>query len=374
MSVTFFAWRRAFAIARKEVFHILRDPVTLGAALGLPVFMVLIFGVAIEFNVKNVSLAVSDADKTQSSRKLLDTFGSSGYFLLHGVASPRDAVEDVTAERSRAACIIPAGFEKDILANRTADVQVLVDGCDGSTVGPVLGYVSSIQNLATARIANFRPATPYKIRTRFLFNPELNSRWFVIPGLTAVVMAILSVLLTALTVAREWENGSMELLLSTPVQPIEIIVGKLAPYGLLGLIAVVFLYSIARMIFGVPFVGNLAVFGLGCFLFILSYLALGLLISVVTRNQVVALQFAQMMGMVPSTLLSGFVFPIESMPVFFQYFTMLLPARWFVVIARDTFLKGSSLAELAVPFLALTLLCILLIAAATRRFKRDLEP
>jgi ABC-2 type transport system permease protein len=369
-----FVWRRALAVARKEVYHILRDPTTLGAALVLPVFMVVMFGVAIEFNVKNVALAVSDSDRTQSSRRFLDTFASSDYFLIRRVASPHDAVTDVSAERARAALIIPPRFEKDLFAGRGAEAQILVDGSDNSTVGPVLGYVSSIQNIASQRIGDFDPIPPYEIRTRFLFNPELNSRWFVIPGLTVVVMSILSILLTALTVAREWENGSMELLLSTPVQPLEIIVGKLAPYGILGIIAVVFVFIIARAVFGVPFVGSLWVFGLGCLLFLITYLAQGLLISVITRKQTIAMQFAMMTGYLPSNLLSGFIFPISSMPPFFQYFTMILPARWFMLIARDTFLKGSSLIELGGPFLALTFFCALMIFLATRRFKRDLEP
>ncbi|HYA85791.1 MAG TPA: ABC transporter permease [Nitrospirota bacterium] len=369
-----FVWRRALAVARKEVYHILRDPTTLGAALVLPVFMVIMFGVAIEFNVKNVALAVNDSDQTQSSRRLLDTFGSSDYFLIHRVTSPHDAVTDVSAERARAALIIPPRFEKDLFSGRGAEAQILVDGSDNSTVGPVLSYVGSIQNMASQRIGDFDPTPPYEIRTRFLFNPELNSRWFVIPGLTVVVMSILSILLTALTVAREWENGSMELLLSTPVQPLEIIVGKLAPYGILGIIAVVFVYIIARTVFGVPFVGNLLVFSFGCLLFIVTYLAQGLLISVVTRKQTIAMQLSMMSGMLPANLLSGFIFPIESMPKFFQYFTMILPARWFMQVARDTFLKGSGLIELGVPFLALIFFCALMIFLAAQRFKRDLEP
>ena len=304
-----FVWRRALAIARKEVYHILRDPTTLGAALALPVFMVIMFGVAIEFNVKNVALAVSDSDQTQSSRRLLETFGSSGYFLIHRVPSPREGIIDVSAERARAALIIPPRFEQDLFSGRGAEAQVLIDGSDNSTVGPVLGYVGSIQNIASRRIGNFDLTPPYELRTRFLFNPELNSRWFVIPGLTVVVMSILSILLTALTVAREWENGSMELLLSTPVEPLEIIVGKLAPYGILGIIAVVFVYVVARAVFGVPFVGSLWVFGLGSLLFLVTYLAQGLLISVVTRKQTIAMQLSMMSGMLPSNLLSGIHLP-----------------------------------------------------------------
>lgn len=369
-----FVRRRAAAIAKKEVAHILRDPFTMGAALGLPIFMVLMFGIAIEFNVKNVALAVSDADRSQSSRRLLDTFGSSGYFMVRRTGSPARALGDVSTERARAALIIPPRFEKDLLSGRGAEAQVLVDGSDNSTVGPVLGYVGGIQNIASRRIGGFEPRAVYEVRTRYLFNPELNSRWFVVPGLTVVVMAILSILLTALTVAREWENGSMELLLSTPARPIEIIVGKLAPYGALGIIAVTLVYVLARTVFGVPFAGNHLVFGLGSLLFLMTYLAQGLLISVITRRQVVAMQIAMMTGMLPTQLLSGFIFPIESMPVFFRYLTMLLPARWFMRIARDTFLKGSGLIELAGPFLALSILCIALVLLAARRFKRDLEP
>jgi ABC-2 type transport system permease protein len=317
---------------------------------------------------------VSDSDQSQTSRELLELFGSSHYFLLHGAGSPVDASQDVQGERAKASLIIPPHFEKDLFAGRSAQAQVLVDGADNSTVASVSGYVGSIQQLANRRLGEFDPPEAYQLRTRFLFNPELNSSWFVIPGLIVVVMAILSIMLTALTVAREWENGSMELLLSTPIQPLEIIVGKLAPYGILGLFAMAMTWVIARLVFGVPFVGNLAVFGLGCLLFLVTYLSQGLLISVVSRNQQVAMQMAMISGLLPSNLLSGFVFPIASMPVFFRYFTMILPARWFMQISRDTFLKGSSLVDLAIPFLALLLLCFGMIRMATRKFKRDLEP
>ncbi len=374
MTMPSFVFRRAAAVAKKEVFHILRDPFTLLLALAMPVFMVVMYGLAIEFNIQDVPLSVSDADQTQGSRRLLDTFASSGYFRNLPVQSPNSAINEVTSQRTRAALVIPPHFQADLMAGKGASVQVLVDGSDSSVVGPVLEYVGTIQQIASKRIAGFDPPKPYELRTRFLFNSELNSRWFVIPGLTVVVMAILSILLTALTVAREWENGSMELLLSTPVQPLEIIIGKLSPYGLLGVIAVAFIYVIARAAFHVPFVGNFFVFALGCLIFLVTYLAQGLLISVTTRKQVLAMQFSMMSGMLPSTLLSGFIFPIASMPTFFRYFTMILPARWFMRIGRDTFLKGSSFLELSGTFLMLTLLCFVMIRLATRRFKRDLEP
>ena len=206
-----FVWSRAIAIAKKEVFHIMRDPFTLALALVMPIFMVVIYGIAIDFNVKNIHLAVSDSDQTQSSRRLIDTFGSSHYFITFPAGSPIDTLKDLEAESARASLIIPPNFEKDLFAGRDARVQILVDGADNSAVASINGYVGAIQTLSAKRLADFDPPSPYELRTRFLFNPELNSRWFVIPGLTVVVMAILSILLTALTVAREWENGSMEL-------------------------------------------------------------------------------------------------------------------------------------------------------------------
>ena len=191
-----------------------------------------------------------------------------------------------------------------------------MDGSDNSTVVPILSYITSIQSIANARLANFNSPEKVNLRTRFLFNPELNSRWFVIPGLVAVVMAILSVLLTSLTVSREWENGSMELLLSTPVEPLEIIIGKLVPYAILGILAVVFVYIMSQTLFAIPFQGNLFVFALGVMLFLLTYLMQGLLISVLIHSQQVAMQVALLSGLLPAQLLSCFIFPVESMPAF----------------------------------------------------------
>lgn len=368
-----FVWGRAKAIAQKEVYHVMRDPFTLLLAFGLPVFLVVFFGFAIEFNVKNIHLAVNDDDKTQSSRVLLETFTSSGYFIADPVNSIAKAQKALMSNTARAALIIPGGFEKDLLGGRATKVQLLLDGSDSSTVAPILSYLNSIQNIANKRLIGFEQPEYVNIKTRFLFNSELNSRWFVIPGLIVVIMSILSVLLTALTVAKEWENGSMELMLSTPAEPLEIIVGKLFPYAILVIFSVMVVYAISRIVFHVPFRGSLWVFGLGCILFLVTYLVQGMLISILTRSQTVASQVAVMTGLLPAQLLSGFIFPIESMPTFFQYFTMLLPARWFMVIARESYLKGSTFFDLITPFCALFGFCLIMIILATKKFKRNLE-
>jgi ABC-2 type transport system permease protein len=364
--------RRALAIAIKETFHILRDPFTLALALMLPVFIVAIFGFAIDLNVTDVRMTVYDRDRTQRSRGLVETFESSGYFTVRGKESAGHSTTDLDEERADMVLVIEPGFQRD--SEVGASAQVLIDGTDNSTAGAIIGYLGGVQRAAVEKDRREPFRDPIEARTRYLFNPELNSPWFVVPGLAVVVTSILSVLLTSLTIAREWENGSMELLLSTPVMPIEIILGKLMPYTVLGMIALAFVYFISRVAFGIPFVGSHLLYILAGLLFLATSLAQGLLISIVMRRQQLAMQLGVITGLLPSTLLSGFVFPIESMPPFFQNLTSLLPAKWFMIINRNLFLKGSGFSELMVPYAALVLMAVILVAAATKRFKKDLEP
>ena len=368
-----FSLHRAYAVARKEVMHILRDPFTLALALGLPVMLVTFFGYAIDFEVRDIKVAVADRDNGPAARRLKEIFSASGYFSV--LETPGNPVALLDSRRADAALFIEPGFSRDALGGRPARAQFVLDGSDNSKGAVMMGYLPGIQRAAASRLYGLEPApAPLSIETRFLFNPELSSRWFMVPGLGAIIIGLLAILLTAMTVAREWENGSMELLLSTPVRPLEIIIGKLAPYGLLVLVGVFFVYLSARLVFGVPFLGSHLLFLLACLLFVTAALAQGLFISVAARQQQVAMQVAIITGLLPSMLLSGFIFPVESMPAFFQYFTMILPPRWFMEAARGIFLKGSGLAELAVPIAALAFLSLLLLALALKKFKTDLEP
>lgn len=368
-------FKRAYSIARKEVRHILRDPFVLGMALGLPLLMVLFFGLAMDFNVKDIHLAVYDNDHSRASRQLAEVFQSSGYFHVHHYPMRSDVSEIVDSDQAKAALVIPPHFGRDLFSKGSAGAQVLVDGSDNSTAGVVSGYLGGIQEAASARLSGAAlPKPPVVLETRYLFNPELNSRWFTVPGLSAVVLGIISILLTALTVAREWENGSMELLLSTPVHPLEIILGKLAPYVALGLSAQALVYLVARLGFGVPFTGSHLLFLAGSFLFVSAYMAMGLLISIATRQQMLAMQFSMMAGMLPTLLLSGFIFPVESMPLFFRCLTVILPARWFMVVIRGSFLKGAGPEELLGPFLAIAGIAAFFVMMAVRKFKKDVEP
>ncbi|MHB8455293.1 MAG: ABC transporter permease [Acidiferrobacterales bacterium] len=369
-----FSLKRVRAVARKEIWHILRDPFTLALALGLPLLLVMIFGVAINFDVKNARVAVDDRDHSQDSRELAQIFENTGAFQTEHVAPQTSPESLLRAGRDKAMLIIEPDFEKLLASGKPARVQLLLDGADNTTAGSILGYLAGIQDAANRKLVGNATPPAATVATLFLYNPELSTQWFIIPGLTVAVIAIISIMLTALTVAREWENGSMELLLSTPVQPIELILGKLAPYTVIGLLAVFFIYVVARVVFAIPFRGSHLVFLAGCFLFLSAYLAQGLLISVVTRTQQVSMQFALISGLLPSLLLSGFVFPISSMPQIFQYLTAVFPARWFMEISRDLFLKGTSFSDLVSPFFALVVLNFALLTITFSRFKRDLEP
>lgn len=369
-----FLWKRALSIAKKETWHILRDPFTLGLALGLPVALVTIFGFAIDLNVKHVRLSVADHDQTRSSRELVDLFGQSEYFAL--VSPPRSGrlTEPLDSEQAKAVLVIEPNFGRDAASARTGKAQILLDGADNSVSGTIMGYIQKIESTARRRWSGEAPPQTLELSPRFLFNPELNSRWFILPGLAVVVVGIFSVLLTSLTVAREWENGSMELLLSTPVKASEIILGKLGPYIILNLLSILFVYIVARVGFGIPFRGSHILFLVASLLFLATTLSQGLLISVTVRQQQLAMQFAIMSGMLPSLMMSGFTFPVESMPALFRGIASVLSARWYMVVSRGLFLKGASLEALVLPLGAMLLIGIVLVGKAVHSFKMDLEP
>ncbi|MCB4756552.1 MAG: ABC transporter permease [Elusimicrobia bacterium] len=400
-----FNTRRTTSIAKKEIHHILRDPFTLTMALGLPLILLTFFGFVIDFNVRNIRLAAVDGDRSRASRQLLEVFESSDYFRLMRIPSSAHLVKHLDEEKAKGVLIIEPGFGKDISRGMEAKAQIILDGADNSTTGTIASYLSGIQRAAIKKLviaslpaaggrakqSDFpegerqiasvgrhgdlpRNDRLINIDTRFLFNPELNSQWFVIPGLAVIIIGVLSILLTALTISREWETGSMELLLSTPVRPLEIIIGKLSPYLIISLIGVFLVYLAARGLFHVPFQGNHLLFLLGCILFLGCTLTQGLVISVITRQQALAMQLAIVSGLLPSLLLSGFVFPIESMPDFFRYFTGLLPPRWFMIITRGIFLKGAGVIDLKIPLIALLSLNAFLLLIASKKFKKDLEP
>jgi ABC-2 type transport system permease protein len=367
---------RMLAMAGKEVQHIRRDVRTLYLALAMPVLMLVLFGFGISFDVDHLELAVVDQDRTEASRELVRHFTAAHEFTVtQEGTSPEEAMQALRRGHAVAVLVVPRSFSQDV-ARGGAQVQFLLDGADGNTATQALGKAQALVQAASQR---FRPpgvtlpAPPLEVRVRTLFNPTGRSALYLVPGLAAYLLAIVAVLITALTVAREWERGSMEQLFATPVGRLEIVVGKLLPYLGIGLLQVLLVLTVGAWVFDVPVRGSLGVLGLSALLFLIGMLGQGLLISVVARNQVVATQLATMTSMLPSMLLSGFIFPIENLPLPLRLLSTLIPARYFVGTLRGVLLRGNGLAELWPQLVALTLFAALMLAAAMGRFQRRLD-
>lgn len=378
-----FSWRRARSVALKEYKHILRDPFTLLVTLVLPLVFVGFFGFVIDLDYKHMRVYVRDNDQTSVSRRFLQEAASSGYFDLHPVHGQFQLDQALERNDSPALLVIRPGFGRHIRAGdaeHPGEVQLLADGTDNVQASIMGSYMQGVVQKANAVFARDNPALADaagagdQIRSRFLFNPELNSRWFIVPALSTIIIGFLAIVLTALTVAKEWENGSMELLLSTPVRPAEIVLGKLVPYFLLTFFDVLVVFVLAIYVFKIPFLGSFLFYVAACWVYITGALALGLVISVVTRQQQAAIQFAFAVGLLPSFIFSGFIFPIENMPAFFQYFTALFPQRWFLLISRTVFLSDAAPATLATALAAIGVFAGAMILLAVHKFKTDVEP
>ena len=366
--------KHILAIASKEAKHIKRDVFTLAVVLVLPILFVGFFGFVINLDYHHIPLLVRDNDQSSTSRELITQASAAEYFDVIAVHTPVEAEQQLKQNSMRTMLIIPPGFHNEFVKGTIARAQLLIDGTDNTMASLATTYMQGIvQATQHALLEPHTPETP-AIRTRYLFNPELNSHWFIVPALSTIIIGFLAILLTALTVAKEWENGSMELLLSTPLRAVEIVVGKLLPYFVLSFFDVLLVFVLALLVFRIPFHGNFALYLTACMFYITGALALGLLISVITRQQQAAIQFGFAVGLLPSFMFSGFIFPIENMPVFFRYLTALFPQRWFLQISRALFLSEAGLVDLWLPFVALLLFMLGMIILAVQNFKMDVEP
>ena len=372
-------WRfltRVFALAHKEWMHIVRDVRTLYFALGMPVVMLVIFGYAVSFDIDDVPTVVVDQDRSAESRALVHHLFSGTTFHNEGYLSDASEVEAAfRRNEARLGVVIPHGYGRSLARSEEAEVQLLVDAADNMTATSVLSFATRFSIAENERIVREAlGVTPRTIepRVRALFNPGMRSALFLVPGLIAIIQAMMAVLLTALTVAREWERGTMEQLFSTPVGRVEIVLGKLLPYFFVGMAQVLLILAAGTWLFGVPIRGPvLAVFGISA-LFLLASLGQGLFISVATKNQQVATQIAAVSSMLPSALLSGFVMPIDNMPVVLQYFTYLIPARYYVHALRAILLRDAPLAVVIPDAFALALFALAMVVASTALFRRRL--
>jgi ABC-2 type transport system permease protein len=374
--------RRIAAIMRKEVIQIWRDPRSLLIVFLMPVIQLLIYGYAVNLDVKHVPLCVYDQDGTQDSQDLFKHFQATDYFHIVRVSeSYQDVVHQIDYGVCTVAVVVPPQFSETLHSGGHAEVQALLDASDSNTATVGMGYAQAIiQGYSTQvqldwqqreGIAPSAPVVTFQPRT--WFNEDLQSMANLVPGVVALVMAVVGAFLTSLTIAREWERGTMEQLISTPVGKLEIQIGKLTPYFFLGMMDTVLCAAMSVRWFHVPFRGSWIVF-FGCsMLFLAVVLSLGYLISVTAKSQLGACQMALLATFLPTFLLSGFIFPIDQMPTVVQWITALLPARYYVTILRDVFLKGTPVQLLTMQITALGIIAVVLIVLATRSFQKRLS-
>jgi ABC-2 type transport system permease protein len=374
-------WMRLKAVARKEVIHIVRDVRSLSIVVIMPVVLVLFFGYGVSLDLKHLPIYVYDREGSEQSQALLKHFQSSDYFeIVRVVNNYSELVKALDDGRAKMAFVIPSDFSETLRAGGTVSVQALVDATDDNTANIILGYTQAlvqgysndVQLEWLQRRGQQVQPPPLSVETRTWYNENLESSAFIVPGVLAVVMSVIGAFLTSLTVAREWERGTMEQLISTPVTPLEIMLGKLVPYFVVGLFDAGVCVVLAIFWFQVPFRGTVMALFISSALFLIALLCLGFFISVVTKNQLAASQIALVATFLPAFLLSGFLFAIEQMPQFVQLVTRILPARYYVSSLKLIFLKGTPVAMLYPQLVPLAIFALVLAALATRVFQKRL--
>jgi ABC-2 type transport system permease protein len=384
--------RKALAVGMKEFRQIRRDRRTLMILLFIPVFFLLLYGYALNFDIRHVRLAVEDRDYTPESRRLVSAFVNSGYFdLAAAVTSDDEIVELMNHDRIRAALVIPRGFGRDLRRGVPVAVEVVINGENANTATTVLGYVSSIINTESSTYVEAglqprgsglqpresglqpraRPAPAVQLVPRVWFNPDLRSSLFLVPGLLAYIGMITAVVSTALAVVREKERGTMEQVRMAPIGTLPFIVGKSLPYFAISMIAAVGVVLASMALFELPVRGAWWLLLLSLALYLFGALAMGLLISTIAHSQQVAFQVALLASFLPTMLLSGFIFPIASMPAFLQVVTHVVPARYFLVALRGVLLKGSGFAAIADSLGALVIFAVVVTGLAAVRLRRE---
>jgi ABC-2 type transport system permease protein len=375
------SWTRIVAMTRKEMLQIRRDPRSLLIILVIPLVQLFIFGYAVNLDVKHVPLCIYDRDGTQTSQDFLKHFQATDYFNIVRVSdSYADVVHNIDHGVCSLAVVVPPQFTQDLHSNGQASVQAILDASDSNSATIGMGYAQAIVQSYSSEIevawqeekglGAGAPNVTFEPRT--WFNEDLESMADLVPGVVAMVMAVVGAFLTSLTIAREWERGTMEQLISTPVGKLEIQIGKLFPYFVIGIADTAICAGTAVWWFGVPFRGSWVVL-FGCsMLFLIVVLSLGYFISVTAKSQLGACQMALLATFLPTFLLSGFIFPIDQMPVVVQWITAVLPARYYVSILRNVFLKGSEVRLLAGDISALAAIAVILVVLATRSFHKRL--
>jgi len=375
------SWRRILHLMRKELRQLRRDPQMLRILFVSPLFQLFIFGYAVSTDIRNVATALLDQDRSVQSRELAERFARSGYFDIVGrPEGPREIDELLDDGRVQAALVIPRGFAADLAADRTARVQLLIDGSDSMTATIIAGYAGGVVGEYSARVAAERlermrarvqRVPSVEERTRVWYNPELTSVRFMVPGVLSMILFLVTMLMTSLAIVKEREIGTLEQLVVTPITPGELIVGKTLPYVGIGFVEMLLVLALSTFWFRVPIAGSVPLLFALSLVFIFTSLGLGLFISTISQTQQQAMM-STFFFMLPSILLSGFIFPIANMPQTIQWLTHLIPLRYYLVIVRGIFLKGNGFAILWPQVAVLLLFGAAILGLSALRFKKRL--
>jgi ABC-2 type transport system permease protein len=373
--------RKAFAVGRKEFRQIARDRISLLILMFVPAFFLLLYGYALNFDVQHIRLAVLDNDRTGASRDLISTFVNSGYFdLVASVADDREYERLIDLGEARAALVIPSGLQQRLLSGQRVPVQVIINGDDANTAATVMGYALGVLRTVSSQYQPHAIARPpggssgipaVNVEPRVWYNPELRSALFLVPGLIAYIGMISAVISTALSVVREKERGTMEQVRMAPLSTIAYVVGKTLPYFVISMCSSIGIVLASMVLFGLPMNGSWLLLILSLSLYLAGALGLGLMISTAAESQQAAFQMAMLASFLPTMILSGFVYPIASMPVAIQAITYVVPARYFIVALRSIVLKGADLAVFWPDLAALALYAAFMLTMASRRLKRQ---
>ena len=365
--------RKAFAVGRKEFHQIVRDRRSLGTLLFFPAFVLLLFGYALNWDVRHINLAVDDRDRSPDSRALISAFVNSGYFdLIAVVDSDAELKRLMDRNDARAVLVIPPGLAEDLQRQTPVAVQLLLNGDNANTATTVMGYALTIvQSEAARRAPNGSGRPLLGVEPRIWYNPQLRSTLFLVPGLIAYIAMLSAVVSTALSIVREKERGTIEQVRMAPLGPFAFVLGKTIPYFVLALLSAISIVFVAMMLFGLPMRGSWLLLLAALALFLVGALGLGLLISSVAETQQVAFQLALLASFLPTLMLSGFIFPIASMPQVLQAVTRVVPARYFLTALRGILLKGVGLEVIWPDLAALALYCGLVLTLASVRLHRQ---
>lgn len=372
---------RIAAVADKEWLQIRRDFRSLILSLAAPALLIILFGYALTVDVRHVKVTVFDQDRSTASRNLIQEFAHTEYIDIVEYCENYQSIDkSINSGRSTLALVIPVNFEKKIKTGGKTDIQLIVDGSDSTSATVSIGYVKAIianynidakiKELGSAGISSFE--LPLDVRSRIWYNPELQSKNFIIPGLIVLILAIISALIASLTISREWERGTMETLMTTPLRPWELIAGKMIPYLFIGLFDVLMTAAVGYFLFDVPIKGSFVQFYLLALLFLTGTTGLGILISTATKIQVLSVQVAMVVTYLPSFILSGFIFPIQNMPLLIQGITYLIPAKYLIVIVKGIALKGIGVSMLWTQIIFLLVFTAIVLFICSKKLKLQL--